>query len=71
MFNNLTLKDYEKIAKIRSILNKITAENFFDVYKEFLPEYSAIITHLISGPIIALELRQDDVVNKLRALVLA
>ena len=50
-------------------LDKETAENFFDVYKGFLPEYSAIITHLISGPIIALELRQDDVVQKLRALV--
>ena len=40
-----------------------------DVYKGFLPEYSAIINHLISGPIIALELREDDVVHKLRALV--
>ena len=50
-------------------LDKETAENFFDVYKEFLPEYSAIINHLISGPIIALELREDDVVHKLRALV--
>ena len=50
-------------------LDKETAENFFDVYKGFLPEYSAIINHLISGPIIALELREDDVVHKLRALV--
>ena len=50
-------------------LDKETAENFFDVYKEFLPEYSAIINHLISGPIIAFELREDDVVHKLRALV--
>ena len=50
-------------------LDKETAENFFDVYKDFLPEYSAIVNHLISGPIIALELRQDDVVQKVRALV--
>ena len=50
-------------------LDKETAENFFDVYKGFLPEYSAVINHLISGPIIALELREDDVVHKLRALV--
>ena len=50
-------------------LDKETAENFFDVYKGFLPEYSAIVNHLISGPIIALELRQDDVVQKVRALV--
>ena len=50
-------------------LDKETAENFFDVYKGFLPEYSAIINHLISGPIIALELREDNVVHKLRALV--
>ena len=50
-------------------LDKNTAENFFDVYKGVLPEYGAIINHLITGPIIALEVRQEDVVNKLRAMV--
>ena len=67
---DIVLNEGFEISSMTMIyLDKETAENFFDVYREFLPEYSAIITHLISGPIIALELRQDDVVNKLRALV--
>ena len=50
-------------------LDKQTAEGFFDVYKGVLPEYAPIVQHVISGPVIALEVRQDDVVNKLRALI--
>lgn len=50
-------------------LDKATAEDFFDVYKGVLPEYAPIVTHVISGPVIAMEIRQDDVVNKLRSLV--
>ena len=67
---DIVLNEGFEISSMTMIyLDKETAENFFDVYKGFLPEYSAIVTHLISGPIIALELRQDDVVQKLRALV--
>jgi len=67
---DIVLNEGFEISSMTMIyLDKETAENFFDVYKGFLPEYSAIVTHLISGPIIALELRQDNVVQKLRALV--
>jgi nucleoside-diphosphate kinase len=50
-------------------LDKTMSEDFFEVYKGVLPEYSAIIDHVSSGPIIALEVRNDDVVSQLRALV--
>ena len=50
-------------------LDKATAEGFFDVYRGVLPEYAPIVTHVISGPVIAIEVRQDDVVGKVRALV--
>ena len=50
-------------------LDKIFAEEFFEVYKGVLPEYSMIIEDMTQGPCIALEVRQEDVVNKLRALV--
>ena len=50
-------------------IDKIQAEEFFQVYKGVLPEYSQMIDSMTCGPIIALEVRQDDVVNKLRALV--
>ena len=50
-------------------LDKITAEEFFEVYKGVLPEYSEMIEHVTTGPVIAMEVRQDDVIPKLRALV--
>ena len=50
-------------------LDKTTAEEFFEVYKGVLPEYSAIIEHVTSGPIIAMEVRQENVVSALRSLV--
>lgn len=50
-------------------LDKTTAEEFFEVYKGVLPEYAAIIEHITTGPIIALEVRQDNVVSSLRTLV--
>jgi len=50
-------------------LDKVTAEEFFEVYKGVLPEYAAIIEHVSSGPIIAMEVRQENVVESLRSLV--
>jgi nucleoside-diphosphate kinase len=50
-------------------LDKTTAEEFFEVYKGVLPEYSSIIEHVTSGPVIAMEIRQENVVNALRSLV--
>lgn len=50
-------------------LDKNTSEEFFDVYKGVLPEYAGIIEHISSGPIIAMEIRQDNVVSALRNLV--
>ncbi|MCQ2818943.1 MAG: hypothetical protein MJ252_16885 [archaeon] len=67
---DILLNEGFEISSMRMFyLDKITAEDFFDVYKGVLPEYAAIINHISSGPIIALEIRQDDVVNKLRALI--
>ena len=50
-------------------LDKNSAEGFFDVYKGVLPEYGKIIDDVTNGPVVALEVRHDDVVNKIRALV--
>lgn len=50
-------------------IDKVQAEEFFEIYKGVLPEYSQMIDSMSCGPIIAMEVRQDDVVNKLRALV--
>ena len=50
-------------------LDKMQAEEFMEAYKGVLPEYAKSIEYFINGPVIALEVRQDDCVKKLRALV--
>ena len=50
-------------------IDKVQAEEFFEIYKGVLPEYSKMIDSVVCGPIIGIELRQNDCVNKLRALV--
>ena len=44
------------------MLDKPIAEEFLDVYKGVLPEYSALVEQITSGPVIALEVRQENVV---------
>ena len=50
------------------VLDRPTCEEFLDVYKGILPEYVPLIEHLISGPSIVLEVRQENVVKSFRAL---
>lgn len=50
-------------------LNKPTAEEFFEVYRGVLPEYLPLLEHIINGPIVALEVRQEKAVLALRELV--
>ena len=50
------------------IIDIILTEGF-EIYKGVLPEYSSMIDAIVCGPIIALEVRQNDCVNKLRTLV--
>ncbi len=49
-------------------IDKVQAEEFFEIYKGVLPEYSQMIDSVVCGPIIGIEVRQNDCVNKLRAL---
>jgi len=49
-------------------IDKVQAEEFFEIYKGVLPEYSQMIDSVVCGPIIAIEVRQNDCVNKLRTL---
>jgi nucleoside-diphosphate kinase len=50
-------------------LNKPTAEEFYDVYKGVLPEYVPLIDHMTSGPVIVLEVRQENAIPAFRNLV--
>lgn len=49
--------------------SKATIEEFYDVYKNVLPEYVPLIEQFISGPSIVLEVRQDNVVKTFREMV--
>jgi nucleoside-diphosphate kinase len=49
-------------------LDKPTAEEFFEVYKGVLPEFVAMVEHMTTGPCIALEIRQENVVKAFRDL---
>jgi nucleoside-diphosphate kinase len=41
-------------------------EEFFEVYKGVVPEYEDMVTQLLSGPFIALEIRAEDAVSSFR-----
>lgn len=48
-------------------LNKNNASEFFEVYKGVMPEYNLMTDYVSSaGPVIVMEIRQDDCVQKLR-----
>ena len=50
-------------------LDRPAAEEFLDVYKGVLPEYVPLIEHVSTGPLLVLEVRQENVVNTFRSLV--
>lgn len=54
---------FEISAMSSYFLDRTNAEEFLDLYKGILPDFSQSIDQLVSGACIALEVRQDDVVN--------
>ena len=50
-------------------LNRPAAEEFFEVYKGVLPEFTPMVEHIITGPVIVLEIRQENPVQALRELI--
>ncbi len=47
-------------------LSRPVLEEFYDVYKNVLPEYLPLIEHMTNGPLLALEVRQNDAVSAFR-----
>jgi len=50
-------------------LDKPTAEEFLEVYKGVVPEYSQMVDELTSGPCVAMEVRQENAVQSFRQVV--
>ena len=49
-------------------LDTPTAEEFLEVYRGVLPEFKAIVEEITTGPCIAMEIRQEEVVDAFRRL---
>ncbi|KAJ8310840.1 hypothetical protein KUTeg_012705 [Tegillarca granosa] len=50
-------------------MEKANAEEFYEVYKGVVQEYSSMVTELTSGPCIALEIRAQDAPKAFREMV--
>ena len=63
----LTAGGFEISALQMFHLNKATACEFFELYKGIMPEFNQMTDYVAtSGPVVACEIRQEDVVQKLR-----
>ncbi|CAG9327550.1 NME7_4 [Blepharisma stoltei] len=66
---DMILSEGFEISALKMIhLDKPSAEEFLDVYKNILPEFVSLVDQLISGPCICLEIRQENVVQSFRDL---
>jgi len=63
----LSVGGFEISAMQMFHMNKGAACEFFELYKGVMPEYNSMTDYVASGgPVVACEVRQDDVVSKLR-----
>lgn len=65
--NDILEAGFEISAMQMVWMDPAISEEFYEVYK-FMPESKRMIDQLASGPGIALEIRQDDAVEKFRQL---
>ena len=66
----MILNEGFEISGIRMVnLERGQAEEFFDIYKGVLPEFVAMIEHMISGASLVCEIRQENPVLALKQLV--
>lgn len=59
---------FEISAMEMFFLTRPVIEEFYEVYKGVLPEYLPLIEHMSNGPLLALEIRQQDAVVSFREL---
>lgn len=49
-------------------LDRATCDEFFEVYKDVLPEFNAISENTSKGPVLVLEIQGDNAVQQVRAI---
>ena len=69
IIDNVLEEGFEISAMEMFNLSKPMTEEFFEVYKGVLPEFTPMVEHFLTGPVIALEIRQENAVPALRELV--
>lgn len=47
-------------------LDRATCDEFFEVYKDVLPEFNAISENVSKGPVVIMEIRGENAVQNLR-----
>lgn len=65
----LLANQFEISALEMVTLDMKTAEEFYEVYKGILPKVRDVICDISSGPVLVAEIRQENVVPRLRSLV--
>lgn len=50
-------------------IDRPTAEEFLEVYRGVLPEFTQMAEQMTTGPCIVMEIRQENAVNSFRELV--
>jgi len=56
VLDHILSSGYQPSAMQLFTLDRRAAEEFLEVYKGVLPEYNALVEHMVSGPVIAMEL---------------
>lgn len=76
ILNSILEHGFEISAMEMFAVNRVNAEEFFEVYKGVVPEYNAMVSELISGKCIAIEVTKgtaakgtEDVVEAFRSVV--
>lgn len=69
IIDRILQEGFEVSAMEMQNLSTVAAEEFMEVYKGVLPEYHDIVKQMCSGPVIAMEVRQENAVDAFRQLV--
>nr|XP_032835008.1 nucleoside diphosphate kinase 7 [Petromyzon marinus] len=68
ILRSITQAGFEISAMATFVLDRVSAEEFYEVYKGVVPDYGAMVQELCSGVCLALEVRGDDAVRRFREL---
>merc|ERR1711939_936593 len=69
IIDRILSEGFEISALQMQALSTVAAEEFLEVYKGVLPEYHDIVQQMWAGPVIAMEIRQENAVETFRKLV--